>query len=183
MHVPQNLPQKCDQLLSCPRSIMPVQYVSSVTNACAPQFAPKMWPIVVCLCLRSIHVQDLSHISKEIFGNLPQKCDQLLCVFVSGLSFLCNIIYTKFMCLKFAPKMWPTVVRLPMMSIISCSICIIHNTCMCPKICPKNVTNFCLCPMSIMSCAICIICNKCMCSKICPKNVTNRCVSLSQVNH
>ena len=89
------------------------------TNACVSRFAPKMWPIVVHLCIRCIiQLQYLSYITNALVGNLPQKCDQLLCVFVSGLSFLCNITYNKCRCQKFAPKMWPTVVRLSMMSII-----------------------------------------------------------------
>ena len=55
-----------------------------------------------------------------MFQKLPQKCDQLLCVFVSCLSY------------------------------VSFAICIIYNNCMRVKSGPKIVTNCCVSPMSII---------------------------------
>ena len=143
----------------------------NVTNCCATEY--DVYHII----------WQPSYITHACVQNLPQKCDQSLCVLVSGQSFKWNTYHIHQMHVSQNLPQKCDQLLCVFVSGLSFLCNITYNKCMCPKICPKNVTNCCLCPMSIMSCAICIICNKCMCSKICPKNVTNCCVSLSHVYH
>ena len=52
-----------------------------------------------------------SNAQSNVPENSQTKCDQPLCVFVSCLSY------------------------------VSCATCFVYDKCMCPEICPKNVTN------------------------------------------
>ena len=127
-----NLPQKCDELfcafVSC------VSYVScTICTTYNKGMFCQICPKNVTNCFAALshvyhmyHVPYVPYLTSVGVSNLPQKCDELFCVFVSCVSY------------------------------VSSTICIIHNKCMFLKICPKNVTNcFALAALHALSTIVC----------------------------